>query len=251
MRVLVCAAAVVVTGMVALGCGSSSGDGGSQGLAGGLAPTPSNDPWPLGYGLVFTKSGVDAVNDLTVAHPGDGPAELVPFPSVDSSRVQMGIEGDYLYIRLDYAGVIPTRPVNIPASVGIEAQVVDAQAQSFVLNVDADDLTGAGAAPWLEGVDLFFGVVFKYGVETLVYANWDFLGGDIHLNQSQLIGEVGEGGQGFDYVVVRYDVSLLPAAFFPRGQTVGIGSWTEAESNLYHEMALDSVLEHDTWAIPN
>jgi hypothetical protein len=140
--------------------------------------------------------------------------------------------------------------VTIAASGDVEAQVATGQSQSLVIDADHDDGTGAGASPWLEGVDLFFAINYRYGVDTQVYANWDYQQGDIHLHQGQLEGEVGEGGPGHRYVIVRYDVSTLPASFFPRGHTVELGSWTEAESNLFHEMAVDTVIEHATWDVP-
>ena len=68
-------------------------------------------------------------------------------------------------------------------------------------------------------------------------------------------GELGQGGPGHDFVFVRYDVSDL-GSFFPHGQSVDIGSWSETESFdadgelKYHHFAFDRVIDGGVWAIP-
>ena len=45
--------------------------------------------------------------------PYSGP---VPYPPVDITRISLGIEGDFLYMRVDFAGVIPTERFKVQAS---------------------------------------------------------------------------------------------------------------------------------------
>ena len=103
---------------------------------------------------------------------------------------------------------------------------------------------------------VFFAVGFAYGWQTNVYANWGFPDGDLHHQQFHAEGELGMGGPGFDYVVVRYLIRDL-AAYFPRGQAFDIGSWSEAESFtesgdlLYHHFAFDRVIDGEQFTAPS
>ena len=70
-----------------------------------------------------------------------------------------------------------------------------------------------------------------------------------------MYGELGEGGQGFDYVLVRYKIDEL-GAYFPLGSTIELGSWSEGESFnsdgtlKYHHFAFDRAIDGGRWSIP-
>jgi hypothetical protein len=71
---------------------------------------------------------------------------------------------------------------------------------------------------------------------------------------NQEIGELGEGGAGFDFAIARWDVSNM-GSVVPLGDTVELGSWSEAESfNLdgtlkYHHFAFDRI-DSSVWVLP-
>jgi hypothetical protein len=88
----------------------------------------------------------------------------------------------------------------------------------FSLNVDGVD-----------DIDIFFPVGFQYGLRNNVYCNWDFMDNDVDKNQEHMEGEFGQGGSGYNYAIVRYDMSDL-GSFFPRGQTVDIEPASECQS---------------------
>ena len=72
--------------------------------------------------------------------------------------------------------------------------------------------------------------------------------------QGQEEAELGGGGPGHDYAIVRYRIVDL-GAYVPRGEQVEVGSWSEAESFdaagdlKYHHFAFDRMIEDDTWII--
>ncbi|MFC1998520.1 hypothetical protein ACFLVR_02620 [Chloroflexota bacterium] len=206
--------------------------------------TPSPDPWPQDYSSIFSY----AIDDPGSAFDGDmsdAPAYIdeVDYPPINVIRVSLGVEGKYLYIRLDYAGGIPSFAIEVIASGNIEAQTVEAQGTNVALEVDNNPDTGA------IGVDIFFAVNFDYGEQTQVYANYDFAGtNDIHKNNQHLEGELGEGGMGYDYAIVRYDTSEL-GAYFPRGSTVMVEFWSEVVSSLYHHFDFEEI-DAVEWTIP-
>lgn len=212
--------------------------------------------WPTDMTSILTTAFPDSVNDL-VAMPveQEGPPYSGPvsYPQVDVTSISLGIDSIYLYMRVNFAGTIPTAPVQITASGEVESQIVKNQGMNISLNTDNDIQTGSGGAG-IAGVDIFFAVGFEYGVRNLVYANYDFPESDIHNNNQHLEGVVGEGGPGHKYAIVRYDISGL-GSFLPLGTTVQIGSWSEAESYnadgslKYHHFAFDAFVA-TTWTIP-
>jgi len=207
-------------------------------------PNPASDPWPEDYTSIFSYTIDDAGSDSGQDISG-APSYIdeIDYPAINVTKVSLGVEGKYLYMRLDYAGDVPSLPYQIAASGNIEAQTVEAQGTNIALEVDNNPDIGA------IGVDIFFAVNFDYGERTQVYANYDFSGtDDIHENNQHLEGELGEGGMGYDYVIVRYDTSGL-GRFFPRGDTVMVRFWSEAESSLYHHFAFEEI-DAVEWTIP-
>jgi len=207
-------------------------------------PKPATDLWPEDYTsiLMYTIDDAGSAFDEDIF---DAPSYLneIDYPPINVTKVLLGTEGKYLYMRLDYAGEVPSLPFQIMANGNIEAQTVEAQGTNIALEVDNNPDTGA------VGVDIFFAVNFDYGERTQVYANYDFSStDDIHENNQHLEGEVGDGGMGYDYVIVRYDTSGL-GEYFPRGDTVIVEFWSEAESSLYHHFAFEETDQFE-WTIP-
>ena len=209
-----------------------------------LYPKPEADPWPQDYTSIFSYAIDDEGSDFDEDISG-APSYIdeINYPAINVTKVSLGVEDNYLYMRLNYAGEVPSLPFQITASGNIEAQIVEAQGTNIALEVDNNPDTGA------IGVDIFFAVNFDYGERTQVYANYDFSGtDDIHDNNQHIEGELGEGGMGYDYVVVRYDTSQM-GQFFPRGSMVMMEFWSEAESDLYHHFDFEEI-NAVQWTIP-
>ena len=203
---------------------------------------------------MLTSTFTDAVGDLVplgAAH--EGPGYAVDFPPVDVDRIRLGIDEDYLYMRVEFLGAIPQSLYPVAAAGVVEEQWVKGPGMNISLDVDNNNATGA-SGDGISGVDLFFAVGFDYGSEVRIYANYGFPDGDIHNATGQLFGELIDGGPGSSFVVVRFNVSGL-GSFFPRGTTVELGSWSEAESvnadgsEKYHHFAFDPFTATN-WSIP-
>ncbi len=220
---------------------------------GPAAPTAPKLTLPPNIDAILTTTHSDPPGDQVLA-PFDGPPALVHYPPADLVSIRLGVSGSVLYMRVTFAGVIPGAPVPVPAQGANPAQTVKDQGMSLNMDIDNDDRTGAGGWPVIGGIDIFFGVKFVYGDYATAYANYDFASGDVHLNRGHLDGDIVEGGPGFDHVTVAFDVSGL-GAFFPRGRSVEIGAWSEAQSFnedgslLYHHFAYDPTVA-ESWTIP-
>lgn len=216
------------------GGGDENGDG-DQGPTG---YTIFPEPWPADMSAVYASYVTDASGDLDIA-PGGAPpySSPVDYPPVDVTGLSMGVDGDFLYIRYDFAGNLPQDEHEVAASGEVEQQTVHNQSISINFNSDNDLTTGAGGEG-IDGIDIFFALVLEYGIETKVYANYGFPDGDIHNHLGHAPGELGEGGSGYNYIVLRYKISDL-GAYFPLGTTREFGGWSEAESDLYHHFAFD------------
>jgi len=212
----------------------------------------ASDPWPTDYGAVFTKFLNDPADDLT-GFSGESPPYPVSLPSVDVTQISLGVQGNYLYIRIDYAGVIPTSPVLFPDNPPVEAQTVQNHVTNISMNTDNDYSIGCVGVGF-HGVDVLYTIYLGYGLAGVsVYAIYDCVSNTDNYRR-QLIGEFGQGGPGYNYVIVRYNVLDL-GILFPRGTTVDVGGWSEAYSidlngfELYHHFAFDP-LTPTTWMLP-
>ena len=199
--------------------------------------------WRAESDNIFTVVFVDPANDLEGNVP-ESPSYPISYPATDVTGVDLGIDGNYLYIKATFTDTIPSEIVSISASGDVEAQTVHQHDIGINLDIDNNGSTGAAG-----GIDIFFAVVFFYGNSTSVYANYNFSSTDIHEHQSSLEGELVGGGAGYKYAVLRYDISQLDSSYFPRGQTVVVSIWAEAESNLYHHYAYDP-MPLQSWTIP-
>jgi hypothetical protein len=229
-----------MTGALSLvlgGCGSST-----------TAPTA-----PANLDSILSLTLADPAGDFQIA-PQEGPPAVVQYPPADVVSYRLGVEGQYLYLQVNYAAAIPGGPVTIPAQQGMPVQFVREQGCSFDFNVDGNVNTGASGFPAINGIDIFFGIKLLYGTPPQAYANYDFTNNDIHLNRGHIDGVVLDGGAGSTRVTARFDVSTL-GSFFPRGAAVMVGGWSEAESSdaagntIYHHFAFDPV-PAVAWTIP-
>ena len=167
----------------------------------------SAPPWPVDYIPILTDQFPDPAGD-----------EIVPagsYPPVDVTNLALGVFEDYLYIRVEYSAPIPTTAQDVAGIWPAPAESVTDQ--SFVLYVDLDAGTG---------YDMAFVCKLRYGEGYTIY----ILNAVIQASLDPLegIGELGEGGSGFDFLIVRYDVSRL-GSLFPRGATVWVDFWSRAE----------------------
>lgn len=244
-RPLICALALLIASIA--GCADEKVVG--NGL---VDPVDTTD-----YSAVFTDTINDSVNDLRLLPPEQGAppyAEAYDLPYVDVTRILLGIDGIYLYLKVEFRGAIPTGEVPIMASGEVEAQIVTNQGMNVALNTDNNRETGGGGEG-VQGIDIFFAVSFNYGASNDIYCNYDFATNDVHDHQQQVTGKLLQGGPGSNFALVRYDISGL-GEFFPRGTTVELGEWSEAESYnadgtlKYHHFAFDPIDQGVTWTIP-
>jgi hypothetical protein len=202
--------------------------------------TPAPHPWPEDYTSVLTFTVDDPVSTYSGEVSG-APAYIdeIEYPAVNITTAAMGIDGDYLYIRLDYAANIPPYPVMIAAEGNIEDQIVASQLTTIAFNTDGDADTGVEC-----GAEMLLAVAFNYGDDTEVYGEYDFdSSGEVNLT-----GELGEGGMQYDYAILRYHILGL-STHFASGSTITVEFWSEAESDLYHHFAFEETGQFE-WAIP-
>ncbi|MBT3363171.1 MAG: hypothetical protein HN929_12040 [Chloroflexi bacterium] len=203
---------------------------------------PATEPWPDDYALIFTYTIDDSGSDFDQNISG-APAYIdeINYSPINVTKVWLGMDGDYLYMRLDYASTIPDDPLWIAATGNVQEQTVGVQGTSLALDVDSNPDTGAE----FSGIEIFFSVNHEYGSRSEAYAKYDL---SALVVVKHLDGEVGDGGMGDNYVIVRYDTSQL-GEYFPRGDTVMLEFWSEAESDLYHHFDFEEI-DAVQWTIP-
>jgi len=197
--------------------------------------------WPNNYTEIFKKEIVDEANDCIKA-PDEAPPYNVTinYSSIDVTKVYLGVTGNYLYMRLDFNGNIPVSNVSITANGEVENQIVMSQGTNVAFDVDNNDNTGLFGEE-LNGMDIFFAYTVIYDSIDMAYAKYDFpTANTTDESRGHLDGEVGPGGPGYNYVIIRYNISNL-GNYFPIGNNAEIGAWSEAQSNLYHHYAFDRV----------
>jgi len=195
---------------------------------------PTDAPWAEGVGELLIESIEDDRGDY----------DALAYPPSDLTELSFGVAGGYLYVRIDLAAPIPAGPVPLPRDGEIEAQVI--RGQSFLLEVetDGDEKTGT-----TEGVDIAFVIAIEYGKPLDIQARFDFVEGDRSRYRGHVEGEFGGGGPGKSYLIVRYDTSSIPVAFWPYGSTVELRGVSAASSDLYASVSRD-LLSPTEWKIP-
>lgn len=172
----------------------------------------------------------DSTGDFILA--AEGPPQVISYSPVDIKLVRLWKSEGYLYIKVDFTGVIPVSPPTV------SGQVI--QQQGFNVSVDTDNNFSTGASiGTIGGVDIFFAVLVRYsGQYTTSYANFNFQNSDAHSSTGHVEGEIRNGGPGFFYVTYRFSLSSI-GAVFPVSGRVTLGGWSEAESSQYHHFAVD------------
>lgn len=222
-----------------LGCGSGGNNGTDDANNGDpINSVVFSEPWPENMSSIYSINDTDEAHDHQVA-PGGAPdyENPVDYPPIDVVALSMGTDELFLYIRFDFAGNIPTAIDPVSHNGEIEQQQVLGQSISINFNSDNDLSTGAGGEG-IDGIDIFFAFSLEYGKPPYVYANYGFPDGDIHNHLGQADGELGAGGPGSSYVLLRFLLSDV-ADYLPRDRTLDYGGWSEAESNLYHHFSFD------------
>ena len=181
-----------------------------------------------------------------------GPSDIIPHPPIDVTQVSVGVWEGYVYVRLDFDGVIPTSPVYIAQSLPVEEQTVVDQQTNVATDCDGNPATGF-SMEGITGADIMFGVRFVYGRDRIVFALMGFTGGS-DAASTEINGDIGPGGPGHNNVTVRYNISKL-AGYWTSGANGDLGGWSEASSKdpggneLYHHFAFDQITP-TTWTVP-
>lgn len=211
--------------LLPLGCGETTED---------VLLLAGEAPWAEGVGELLIESIVDERGDY------DGLA----YPPLDLTELSFGTAGGYLYLRVDLAAPIPAGPVPLSRDGEIEAQLIHEQAFLLQVETDGDEQTGAE-----EGVDIVFAITIEYGKPIDIQARFDFVEGDVTRYRGYVDGEFGGGGPGKAHVIVRYDTSSIPVAFWPFGSTVELRGRSTARSDLYDSVSRD-LLTPAKWKLP-
>lgn len=216
----------------------------------GILGTPSGEAdWAGDATTMMEEALTDPTGDFELGQTGAPPySEPVVYSPIDVTRVVFGMVDNYLYMQLDFDGIIPSGPQSVQASGEVEQQYVTAQNFSLALDTDNSDATG-GSGGGVDGIDLCFGVEADYGAGLQVNAAYGISSGPVGSCAGQLQGELGAGGPGSNFVLVRFDVSGLGAADLPRGNVVEVGGWSVAESDLYEGLTTDTLLTR-SWSVP-
>ena len=212
--------------------------------------TPQDAAWADGAAAAMAETLTDPTGDFEIGDQGAPPyASPVAYSPIDVTQVTFGMVDDFLYMQLDFNGIIPAGPQNVPADGEVEQQYVLAQSFSFALDTDNNDGTG-GTGGGIDGVDLCFSVHAAYGEGLQVTAAYGLPAGPVDTRGAQLQGEFGAGGPGSSFVLVRFDVSGVSPTILPRGSVVEVGGWSVAESDLYDGLSTDT-LRTGSWAVPH
>jgi hypothetical protein len=189
-------------------------------------------PWPTNYAPILTDQFVDP--------GGDEMAPAGVYPSIDVTDLALGISDDYLYIRVDFSAPIPTTPQDVSGVWPSPSESVKDHGFNFILNVDGQP-----------GFDISFICKLRYGEGYILYAFR--IGVSPDLEPLVAVGELGEGGSGFNYLIARYDVSNL-GSLFPRGAAVSASFDASATAVDYDENTADAATDMvavGIWTIPN
>jgi len=215
-----------------------------------ILDSPYEADWVGDASAAMAESLSDPTDDFELGDGGAPPySSPVAYSPIDVTQVVFGLVGNYLYLQLDFNGIIPTGPQTIPASGEVEQQHVLSQSFNFAMDTDRSDATG-GSGGGIDGVDLCFGVRVDYGSSLQMDATYGVPSGPARTSGPQLQGELGAGGPGTNYVLMRFDVSGISPTILPRGESVEVGGWAVAASDLYDDLSTDT-LRSGSWFVPH
>lgn len=190
---------------------------------------------------------IDPADDLQLA-PEGAPAAVIPYPPCDLLRVYLWRSGNYLYLRAEFNGTIPTAP---PVVAG---EAVDGVSVSVYMDADSNYNTGLKISNSVSGVGL--GVNILYGITMRpasqpanpAVASYD-PGTAADSYASTLIGEFRGGGPGYNFACARYPLSKILGKDYVPGATATFFASAETASTHYHHFAYDETRTAE-WVMP-
>jgi len=180
---------------------------------------------------------VDPSGDwISTGHEGDNPG-IYPVDHVDINDLKIGLDNQYLYIKLTMNGTFPEAVSDFPA---FEGDTLNGFGFNMGLDNDNNDRTGCisdGGTNSIIGWGFHsengrVSIYSQYftgptGIETPEQARY----------QNRVFGvEIQFGGPGHDYFTMAIPLSPLLIA---KGQEITINSWAESASNRYMHASFD------------
>lgn len=227
----------IVTGSWSLiqGCGGGGPSGGGSGdnQPGG---SPTENVYVDWSGArVFT----DPEGDFWLG--GGSPPSVIEFPPSDIIKVYVTNDSQYLYLKFDVDGAIPTFPI-IYSGDTVRILAMD-------LVIDSDQSTSTGNIMYCAGgdlmLDLWFGSPPQAGGVLYTFAKYAFYDptGDEYVGD-WVNGTFIGGGVGENFVAARFPLSGLG---LESGMRVNVLATVEAESDTYHHFARDTMPAEGQW----
>ena len=226
----------IVTGSWSLvqGCGGGPPDGGPGDNQPGSSPTENvYVDWSDAY--VFT----DPKGDFWLG--GGSPPSVIEFPPSDIIKVYVTNDNQYLYLKFEVDGAIPTFPIVYNGD-NVRILVMD-------LVIDSDHSTSTGNIMYYAGgdmmLDLWFGSPSQAGGVLYTFARYAFYDptGEECVGDWENCTFIG-GGVGENFVAARFPLSGLG---LESGMSVNVFSSVEVESDAYHHFARDTMPAEGQW----
>ena len=89
----------------------------------------------LTFSLSYSANDQIAMPVEAAGPPYSGP---VPYPSIDLIEVRLGVDSEFLYMRVEIAGPIPSQQVRFTQKGEMEDQIVMNQGMNIALNTDGN-----------------------------------------------------------------------------------------------------------------
>jgi hypothetical protein len=181
----------------------------------------------------------------------EGPPSVVPIPHTDITRMQLWRSGDWLFLRVDFAGDIPAT-----ASPVVQGENLVTSGVSVTMDSDHSYDTGAHNLNLVDqvalGVDLVFAIQVSYATNASpmggAYVLYD-IGAITDRFGGTAQGELRGGGPGTSYLCARWPLSAIPPKYWVVGTPALLMGSAETESTHYHHYAYDATLTK-TWSLP-
>lgn len=181
------------------------------------------------------------------------PSPIIQFSPVDLIKVYTTNDNQYLYVKFEAAGALPTLPLTYS---GNEVHKI-----GWCVLIDNDRSTATGNIVGESGADIILSLRYQLNGEAGWYGNYYFYDPNgypgwwydshdpqtgeplIDLATERLVNKVG-GGTNENYVIWRVPLSGLGIS---KGAMINVSTWAESESDLYHHFARDPAPGEDQW----
>jgi len=185
---------------------------------------------------ILTVKYVDEADWTEEETPEELKEPRVNLPSTNITSISLGVKGEYLYIKVEFEGVIPEQPPKTE-----EGGYVLTWTFTILMDVDNDTSTG-----W-HGIDVLVGAVKRYNSDEgfghgMVYNVPSIPDEEEAMRQADELLLRYKGGLGYNYVVL--EVPMEKAGLQP-GQTVIVDIHAEAESEEFHHYTFDALTAHN------